>query len=97
MPLFSAKSKLERACKAKVQPIENFLLIEEERPNLPVSPQNVPQRCSNRHSIASEPSKHLDPETFLRHVVASGQDGMLDLVNYVDGGSLGNPGPVLGW
>jgi ribonuclease HI len=35
----------------------------------------------------------LDPEIFLRHGVVSAQEGMLDLIAYVDGGSLGNPGP----
>jgi ribonuclease HI len=40
-----------------------------------------------------EPVKGLDLENFLSHLVVSGQHRMLDLVAYVDGGSLGNPGP----
>jgi ribonuclease HI len=43
--------------------------------------------------VASVRNKQLDGKFVLTHVDYSGQRWMLDLVAYVDGGSLGNPGP----
>jgi ribonuclease HI len=75
-----------------VQPIEAILLIEGEKRFSCFSTGDSTARRKWR-ARAGEASKHLDLGTFLRHVVTSRQDGMLDLVAYVDGGSLGNPGP----
>jgi ribonuclease HI len=41
-----------------------------------------------------EPTNHLDVLAILKHVGRSWEKLMLDLVAYVDGGSLGNPGPA---
>lgn len=43
--------------------------------------------------ISRESNEQLDSETFLKHVCSRHTDGMSDLIAYVDGGSLGNPGP----
>src|ERR1043166_1359747 len=40
------------------------------------------------------PTNHLDGHAILKHVGRSWEKLMLDLVAYVDGGSLGNPGPA---
>jgi ribonuclease HI len=41
-----------------------------------------------------EPKIRLDAETFPAHLANSGKEAVMsDLVAYVDGGSLGNPGP----
>src|SRR5271167_2011375 len=40
-----------------------------------------------------EPTKHLDAEPRLTHVGCRREEGMSDVVAYVDGGSMGNPGP----
>jgi ribonuclease HI len=58
----------------------------------PDFPQQVPQ-CCGCDLGASEPVKALDLEKFLSHLVLSREHKMPDLVAYVDGGSLGNPGP----
>ena len=75
-----------------MQPIEAILLIEGEK-RIFLLFHRIFHSAAKVASPAGEASKHLDLETFLRHVVTSRQDGMLDLVAYVDGGSLGNPGP----
>src|SRR6202035_5593808 len=41
-----------------------------------------------------EPKNRLDAETFSVHLATSGKEAVMsELVAYVDGGSLGNPGP----
>ncbi len=47
-----------------------------------------------KHKSAKESNECLDGRTFLTHVGYRRTDGMSDLVAYVDGGSLGNPGPA---
>jgi ribonuclease HI len=43
---------------------------------------------------SDEPNIRLDAETFSEHLASSGKEAVMpDLVAYVDGGSLGNPGP----
>src|ERR1017187_5034363 len=41
----------------------------------------------------SGPKNHLDSRTVSAHLAVSGNAVMSELVAYVDGGSLGNPGP----
>jgi len=55
---------------------------------------------TNLHSIRSwseifrEPKNRLDEGKFSVHLATSGKEALMsDLVAYVDGGSLGNPGP----
>ncbi len=48
---------------------------------------------SSRGAIAGIRNKELDARVVLTHVDENGQHWMSDLVAYVDGGSLGNPGP----
>jgi ribonuclease HI len=43
--------------------------------------------------VASTRNKELDAKAVLTHVDENGKRWMSDLVAYVDGGSLGNPGP----
>jgi ribonuclease HI len=43
--------------------------------------------------VAGTRNKELDARVILTHVDDNGQRWMSDLVAYVDGGSLGNPGP----
>ena len=47
------------------------------------------EKANNRH----EPHNRLDVRTGSAHLAESGEAVMSDLVAYVDGGSLGNPGP----
>ena len=54
----------------------------------PDFPQNVPQLCSREN----EPNKHLDVRK-LSDAWWEKRSLMLTLVAYIDGGSLGNPGP----
>src|SRR2546430_9731522 len=51
----------------------------------------TPQRSQN---VEKEPKNRLDDGGFSAHLADSGQVVMSDLVAYVDGGSLGNPGPA---
>jgi ribonuclease HI len=51
-------------------------------------------RYSSTVTSAREPTNHLDAHAILKHVGRSWEKLMLDLVAYVDGGSLGNPGPA---
>jgi ribonuclease HI len=53
-------------------------------------PQIIPQPSPG---VAGAPNKQLDAKSVLTHVDENGQRWMSDLVAYVDGGSLGNPGP----
>jgi ribonuclease HI len=55
---------------------------------MPRKPQKF-QNPSNRH----DPKNRLDVRAASAHLAHSGQAVMSDLVAYVDGGSLGNPGP----
>jgi len=54
----------------------------------PVFPQNVPQLSE----YENEPNKHLDARN-LSDAWCEKRGLMLTLVAYIDGGSLGNPGP----
>jgi ribonuclease HI len=60
------------------------------RPRHSGFPQTIPQWSL---SVASTRIKELDAEGVLTHVDDNGKRWMSDLVAYVDGGSLGNPGP----
>jgi ribonuclease HI len=51
-------------------------------------------RFSSTAASTGEPTNHLDAHAILKHVGRSWEKLMLDLVAYVDGGSLGNPGPA---
>jgi ribonuclease HI len=51
-------------------------------------------RFSSTATSTREPTNHLDAHAILKHVSRSWEKLMLDLVAYVDGGSLGNPGPA---
>jgi ribonuclease HI len=56
--------------------------------------QKISQRLSNRKIAKGEPNIRLDAETFSAHLASSRKESLMsDLVAYVDGGSLGNPGP----
>jgi ribonuclease HI len=47
-----------------------------------------------RSEICEEPQNHLDGEKISEHLATSGREAVMsELVAYVDGGSLGNPGP----
>jgi ribonuclease HI len=47
-----------------------------------------------RSEIGKEPPNHLDGEKISEHLAISGREAVMsELVAYVDGGSLGNPGP----
>jgi ribonuclease HI len=51
------------------------------------SSEREPKNCH-------EPKNRLDAETFSVHLATSGKEAVMsELVAYVDGGSLGNPGP----
>src|SRR5689334_7090156 len=58
----------------------------------PRFPQHLPQ-CHRGALNSKESNQQLDAETFLTHVCCRHTDRMSDLIAYVDGGSLGNPGP----
>ena len=51
-------------------------------------------QCPNGSEIFREPKNRLDEGKFSAHLATSGKEALMsDLVAYVDGGSLGNPGP----
>jgi ribonuclease HI len=60
------------------------------RPRDSCFPQIIPQPSPR---IAGIRNKELDANVVLTHVDENGQHWMSHLVAYVDGGSLGNPGP----
>ncbi len=51
------------------------------------------KKREERHEGMHESDEHLDCETCVRHGWYQRNSQMSDLVAYVDGGSLGNPGP----
>ena len=56
--------------------------------------QDLAQRPNPRR-IFREPKNRLDAGNFSAHLAISGKEALMsDLVAYVDGGSLGNPGPA---
>jgi ribonuclease HI len=56
--------------------------------------QKLAQHSGIREIAQSEPNIRLDVETFSAHLPSSTKEiPMSELVAYVDGGSLGNPGP----
>jgi ribonuclease HI len=56
--------------------------------------QDLAQRPKPRR-IFREPKNRLDEGNFSAHLAISGKEALMsDLVAYVDGGSLGNPGPA---
>src|SRR6267154_5845010 len=56
--------------------------------------QDLAQRPQPRR-IFREPKNRLDEGNFSAHLAISGKEALMsDLVAYVDGGSLGNPGPA---
>src|SRR5260370_1941420 len=73
------------------------LLIRDPTPSLICTEDCTMQRKSprvrKRTNIRHEPKNRLDVRDASAHRAHSGQAVMSDLVAYVDGGSLGNPGP----
>jgi ribonuclease HI len=52
-------------------------------------------QCPKPRRIFREPKNRLDEGNFSAHLAISGKEALMsDLVAYVDGGSLGNPGPA---
>jgi ribonuclease HI len=92
MPLFGAVAEFYEALMAEMEPIEALPVIEGQGPVF-LFFHSWFHRAVDMHSARANPKKLLDLENLLGHLFASGQHGMLDLVAYVDGGSLGNPGP----
>jgi ribonuclease HI len=80
----------------ETQPIESLRFNEWEIKFFPIYPQEHPQAlegAGNYKEPVEELCKHLDAGKYIRHGCYQLTNAMSDLVAYVDGGSLGNPGP----
>jgi ribonuclease HI len=80
----------------ETQPIESLLLNEREIKLFPFFHRNIhrrPKSVSGQKEFVGESSKRLDAGKCFVHGWYQRTNAMLDLVAYVDGGSLGNPGP----
>src|SRR5580692_7613098 len=63
-------------------------------PNLGLVLHNKFHNVPGREKSSDEPNIRLDAETFSAHLANSRKESLMsELVAYVDGGSLGNPGP----
>jgi ribonuclease HI len=81
---------------SKTQPVESLLLNEWEIKFFPFLHRNI-HTCSKAwattEECVEEPDKHLDAGKLVTYGFYQLTNAMSDLVAYVDGGSLGNPGP----
>ena len=62
-------------------------------PICPLFPQILTQPCYDCVTVERESNNNLDDRSVWAHVVGGIRTLMSDLVAYVDGGSLGSPGP----
>src|SRR3982074_1062384 len=62
-------------------------------PICPLFPQILTQPCYDCVTVERESNNNLDDRSVRAHVVGGIRTLMSDLVAYVDGGSLGSPGP----
>ncbi len=80
----------------ETQPIESLLLNEREIKFFPFFHRDIhrcPKIVNSQKEFVGESSKHLDAGKYVTHGWYQRTNTMSDLVAYVDGGSLGNPGP----
>jgi len=81
---------------SETQHVESLLLNEWEIKLFPFFHRNI-HRCSKllatTEECVEEPDKHLDAGKLVTYGFNQLTNAMSDLVAYVDGGSLGNPGP----